>query len=84
MQTDLCRPVSMCTGNMGRALHMLTGRATRVRFEWGVNKSYERGTPVHEWRCWGSRSQHLYRGASLIRKRPPPYEPPMTLGTGLR
>jgi len=25
-----------------------------------------------------------YRGTSLIRKRPPPYEPPMILGIGLR
>jgi hypothetical protein len=26
----------------------------------------------------------LYRGISLIRKRPPPQDPPMTLGIGLR
>jgi len=27
---------------------------------------------------------HAYRGTSLIRKRPPPYDPPMTLGLDLR
>jgi hypothetical protein len=26
----------------------------------------------------------VYRGTSPIRKRPPPYDPPMTLGLGLR
>ena len=26
----------------------------------------------------------LYRGTSLIRKLPPPYDPPRTVGIGLR
>ena len=27
---------------------------------------------------------YVYRGTSLIKKRPPPEDPPRTLGTGLR
>ena len=30
------------------------------------------------------RGAALYRGTSPIRKRPPPYDPPTTLGIGLR
>ena len=42
--------------------------------------SYERGTPVHSLLEPLPNVDLAYRGISLIRKRPPPYDPPMALG----
>jgi hypothetical protein len=55
----------------------------------GLGISYEQDTPVRLLPARplvrrGRFESFLYRGTSPIRKRPPPSDPPWTLGKGLR
>ena len=67
------------------------GRPAPPRLPGGVF-SYERGTPAACTRPLPLRpcsetvpvGVHAYRGTFPIRKRPPPWDPPQTLGIGLR
>jgi len=50
----------------------------------GVGVSYQRGTPVQSALAVVDHANvQNYKGTSPIRKRPPLYDPPMTLGIGL-